>query len=170
MSVGVLLREPLGGSPLNSRLAARVSVCDFKRLSLHAWRALDYVRRGKRSWYAVRTDGKTIVYRHREIIGLARGSVDEDRRSGDTLDNRRCNLRPATRSQILQNRFKSHAKSSRYKDVAFFRRTCRWESYIKVERQKRRIGFFDSELEAAHAYDVEARKLFGKSAKLNEGT
>ncbi|MCP4590703.1 MAG: hypothetical protein GY842_08160 [bacterium] len=42
-----------------------------------------------------------------------------------------------------------------------------WEVAITVKGQRRQLGFFDDEIEAAKAYDQAARQHFGQYAYLN---
>jgi hypothetical protein len=59
--------------------------------------------------YAIRSVGRTLEYLHRTILTRAEGPPPEpgmigDHRNGDTLDNRRCNLRWASKSMNAKNR------------------------------------------------------------------
>lgn len=87
------------------------------------------------------------------------------------LDNRRENLRIVTHSQNMQNsRTKARGgKASIYKGVTLTR-SGRWLTYIgsargKVKREY--LGRYDTEEEAALAYDKKAKELFGEYANLN---
>ena len=86
----------------------------------------------------------------------------------DTRDNRWVNLRPATKSQNLQNR-PAHNRikptTSRFKGVCRIKE--KWCAQICSDGRKRRIGVFESEIDAARAYDDQARKLHGEFAYLN---
>lgn len=112
--------------------------------------------------------------------GYARGVKDEkdvymaklilkstitDHINGDRLDNRKCNLRPATDSQNTMNRTKSKFTKNKYKGVQ-----CagnKWRAYIGFNKKQYHIGMFESETEAVIAYNNKARELFGEYAKLN---
>lgn len=86
----------------------------------------------------------------------------------DTLDNRRDNLRICTVSQNNMNRKKSRkTQSSIYKGVCWYARSRKWIARIKYYETKYHLGYFDSEIEAAKAYNNKARELFGEFAKLN---
>lgn len=91
-----------------------------------------------------------------------------DHINGNGLDNRRENLRPATRSQNGGNRRKAMLATSRFKGVSRYPQDhARWIANIGVEGHKLYLGIFTSELNAALAYDMAARFHFGEYAALN---
>jgi hypothetical protein len=84
-----------------------------------------------------------------------------DHKNGNRLDNRIENLRECSLSQNQQNRTKSMNCSSIYKGVS--NKSNKWQARIKQFY----IGLFNTELEAAIAYDEVAKRLFGDFAKTN---
>jgi hypothetical protein len=108
------------------------------------------------------------VYLHQLVIGK-RLLVDVDHRNGQTLDNRRSNLRPATRSQNIGNSA-SNVGTSKFKGVYFSARDGRanvWVAEITLSRVKRYLGAFVLEKDAAKAYDRAAFQAFGPYARFN---
>jgi hypothetical protein len=130
-------------------------------------------------WYAAtsrtRQDGKYRVigrlfaprkniYMHRLIMNAPKG-MEVDHINGDPLDNRRINLRICTRSQNAKNIIKHIENgSSKYKGVSFDFVNRKWKSRIQCNRKEIWIGRFDSEIEAAKAYDRAAKELYGEFA------
>ena len=81
-------------------------------------------------------------------------------------DNRIANLRPATDSLNAVNKVKK-VGASEYRGVSFVKLTGRWQAHITKEGVKRTIGTFDTEREAADAYNRAAVVAFGEFALLN---
>jgi hypothetical protein len=151
----------------------------------------DYERLSKNKWYVVVSNPKTVpiiyaarsvhsprsqgshmqqIWMHREVLGLPRTRTPEqaDHRNGETLDNRRNNLRVATRSQNGGNRRKSGGCVSIFKGVDIFKPNGRWRAMIGRNGAKKHLGYFGTEKEAALAYNAAALARWGEFARLNE--
>lgn len=102
---------------------------------------------------------------HVQIMNFPNLSVDHI--NGNTLDNRKENLRIVTHSQNTKNRTKSKNKTSKFKGVNFCKRSKKWRVRIKVEYKSINLGYYTNEIEAAIAYNKAAKKYFGKYAKPN---
>jgi hypothetical protein len=140
---------------------------DYYHLSKYKW----YIKGCFGKFYAARNykyDSKQTksVAMHREIMNAPKGLL-VDHRNGNGLDNRRENLRLATRSQNNCNTTKRKNTSSRFVGVSFDKRKRRWIAYINHNGKKIFLGYFDSEIEAAKAYDAAAKKYHGEFARLN---
>ena len=104
---------------------------------------------------------------HREIIKASDGEMC-DHINHNGLDNRKVNLRLATRYQNAWNRRKPNVNSrSKYKGVSWNERQKRWHARIQVNNQSRSLGFFKDEVEAAKMYDAAAQKYHEEFAVLN---
>jgi len=91
-----------------------------------------------------------------------------DHINGDGLNNRKVNLREASRAENSWNSGKSRGVSrSKYKGPAWDSRDKRWEVRISVNGRRIYLGRFKNEVEAAKAYDAAAKKYHGRYANLN---
>lgn len=90
-----------------------------------------------------------------------------DHVNGDGLDNRRKNLRVATRSQNGANRRVRHNKTSQYLGV-YKRENGKWRVSMTCDGVGMKFGNFDSEEAAALAYNAAAIQRHGEFARLNE--
>lgn len=109
---------------------------------------------------------RSTISLHRMVMGFPLKPVDHINRNG--MDNRRSNLRICTPSQNVANGSATRNKSSRFKGVHYSQAENRW---IAVVTQNGRPVFrkrFKSEADAASAYDMAARELFGEFATTNQ--
>ncbi len=141
---------------------------DYYWLSRYQWSIIG----NGRKFYAIRN----IVVRPRKtkILNLHRAIMDApaglmvDHKNGDSLDNRRANLRLATRAQNVQNSQKRSTKTtSRFIGINLEKKSGRWAVKIVYEGKRLWLGRFKDELEAAKAYDAAAKKYHGEFARLN---
>jgi hypothetical protein len=141
---------------------------DFDRLNAHKWCA-EKQRTGK--FYAAR--GIWIppiihhVYMHREIMNAPKGLDVDHIREQDTLDNRRSNLRLATRSQNMCNQRKRKDNISGYKGVHWHNQAKKWQAQININGKGISLGLYSAVEDAARAYDAAAIKYHGEFAKTN---
>jgi hypothetical protein len=103
------------------------------------------------------------LFMHRAIVSAPSG-FEVDHINGDTLDNRKCNLRICTRAQNGAN---IPTRRDGFKGVWFRKDTGKWAAEISPCRKKISLGSFLSEEEAARAYDAAARLHYGDYARLN---
>lgn len=150
-------RVPVG------RLFALVDDGDFDAVAAYKWRPV----RPRNVTYALanlpRRDGHGTLYMHRLILGA---SGHADHINGDGLDNRRSNLRVASYAQNAAN-VDQPAGASRFKGVSRSRSSGRWRAYIRTNYRQVHIGTFDTEEDAARAYDRVASAMWGEFARLN---
>lgn len=140
---------------------------------LKQWKWMAHNRNGK--LYAARGGYERLEFKkyrnytismHRVIMNAAKGQ-EVDHINGDSLDNRRENLRLADRFGNNQNAHLRKDNTSGYKGVAFYKAGNKWIAYIGTGKKLRHLGYFLTAKEAAKAYNQKAKELFGEFAKEN---
>ena len=122
--------------------------------------------------YAVRVDPRVsgkkrkLTTLHRLLLGLESSDINGDHRDGDTMNNRRSNLRPATQMQNSWNRKKSKNNTTGYIGVCKVH-WGRYQARIRIDKRNVNLGFFDDPIEAARVYDKAAYDTRGEFATLN---
>lgn len=157
---------------LTKGYSAKVDDEDYPIISKNSWSAkIDQNR-----VYAIRWERKGIflgkrktkvILMHRQILKIDDPEIIIDHINGDCSDNQKHNLRVVTNQQNFFNRSVNQNNSSGYKGVSWNSRSRKWVAQIQVSHQKKHIGFFDSPVDAAIAYDNKAKELFGQYARLN---
>ena len=147
---------------------------DYEELSQYTWTPM----KNGRTWYAYRWTSRKNpprqnILMHRQVMRAPKGTRI-DHRDGNGLNNQRQNLRFTTQQENLRNqRHKKADATSKYKGVYYSKHAKKWVMQITLgtlsakghkQRLKRN---FETEEEAARAYDDSARKLFGDFAALN---
>ena len=145
---------------------ALVDDIDFEELSSYKWH-LD-------SWGYPRTpnrnnpERKMIMMRMHRMVLKPEKKVITDHVNGDTLDNRRSNLRIVTDQQSAFNKGLEIRNKSGYKGVCWSKQRNKWQAKIEVNDKKIYLGFFIDKIDAAKAYNEGATKYFGEFARLND--
>lgn len=141
---------------------------DYERASGYKWRPQILRRKdgSVKKVYARRRIKDKAQLLHRFIIGLDDLQTDIDHEDHNGLNCQRQNLRVATRSQNSRNARKTPLpRSSRFKGVCWYKRYEIWRAQVGAKH----LGYFNSELDAALAYDEAVVKQFGEFAQTNFG-
>lgn len=152
--------------PLSNGLAALVDDEDYEHVvAAGPWHATKprggrvYAQRSVR-----RPDGRRTTQKlHMYLTGWP--ETDHWDRNG--LNNRRTNLRLATRGQNNANTRLRSDSTSGFKGVAWHKRSRYWYARIRVGGQTRFLGCFPTPEDAARAYDQAALEAYGSFARLN---
>jgi hypothetical protein len=90
-----------------------------------------------------------------------------DHIDGNPENNFIWNLRPVTPQQNMYNSKIPSTNTSGYKGVSWHKDTKKWRSKIQHNNKFIHIGCYTDLHEAAEAYNVKAKELFGEYARLN---
>jgi hypothetical protein len=128
---------------------------DYELISRFNWRA-EKTASGK--YRAVAT-----VRAHRILVDYPLA----DHKNGNALDNRKENLRPATKQQNSANRDLQANNSTGFKGIYPEKKSGGYVARIQVNNKRIYLGYFKDPIEAAKAYDKAAREYFREFARTN---
>lgn len=132
--------------------------CDIDKVEAYSWFINRY------GYPAVKHKGKTILF-HRLITDAPKG-IDVDHLNGNRFDNRRCNLRLATRSQNMMNRVYAKGKSG-HRNV-FWQSGCNmWEVCTTQNGEKVFRKFYKNLDEACRVAEEKHKEIFGEYSIYN---
>lgn len=145
--------------PLTQGYVAIIDASDYERVSVYKWHA----RRGltNNTAYAY---NRRFGFMHRFILGVSDPSIEIDHQDGNGLNNRRSNIRTATRRQNSFNA--KYSNKTGFRGVQF--KAGRYLAKIGGRLGGfKYLGSFITPIEAAIAYDEAARERHGEFAQLN---
>jgi hypothetical protein len=149
---------------------AIVDAADYAMLSKITWQSrwnpstLSYY--AQTTLYPGGRKGQHTVQMHRFLLGLEpRDGKVVDHRDGNTLDNRRSNLRVATVGQNGKNRELNSNSTSGLKGVSWTPKLGRWKAQIQSNGKGIFLGYFWDKLDAHAAYCEAATRLHGDFAR-----
>lgn len=127
----------------------------------------------KKNYYADRCEWiggqgrkKLAIKMHRLILGLDRGDKRQgDHINGNSLDNRRSNLRIVTNAQNSINRRRYLSSTTGCKGVSFRKDRGQYQSRITMDGKTRFLGFFSRLEDAAAAYRQAAKEMHGEFSR-----
>ncbi len=158
--------------PLTQGMIAQVDDEDFEWLSQWKWTLQKNKQGHKFFFYATRRTtrrnhvSRKCIIMHRLIMNAPHGLL-VDHKDGNGLNNKRSNLRICNNSQNLANGKQiNHRKTSMFKGVRWIVRLNKWCARIG-RSGKHYLGLFNTEEQAAKAYDEAAKKQYGEFSCLN---
>jgi len=106
---------------------------------------------------------------HKIVWALHHGYIPDnvDHINGDKLDNRIENLRECSHQDNMRNRKKKLGKTL---SKGVYKHHNKYKAMIRSDGVEHYLGLFNSEREAAQAYNTAAERLHGDFAKLNDLT
>ena len=135
----------------------------------HKWSAVTIYRNNGTviNNYAVTRIGKySTVRMHRLITDVAKELVI-DHIDGNGLNNCLSNLRICEQYQNAMNKRPQLNTASIFKGVNWHKGRKKWIATIRINKERKYLGGFIAEEDAAKAYDAAALELFGEFARPN---
>ena len=140
---------------------------DYEKLNQYNWYAKDngytfYAERKMRQFGKRRT-----IRMHRQIMHAPPDKV-VDHKNHHGWDNRKENLQVVSQQENTWNSERGkNTGSSKYKGVNYDKAHRKYRATLCHNRGKIHLGYFESEIEAARAYDEAVKKYRGEFAVLN---
>ena len=153
--------------PLTRGYEAVIDAADVHLVDGLNWFAKLYKRTdGTALVYAVRSQwisggGNNCIRMHR-VIFCDSGTTDVDHIDGDGLNNRRSNLRSATRAENQRNVRRSTRNSSGHKGVDWLGVSGKWRARIRVNGESYHLGVHANIDDAVAAYAEASKRLHGQ--------
>lgn len=148
----------------NKKLKSKLNTLSWQLHFVGSWRVIS--RRSVKGKFET-------IHLGRFIWELCKGKIPKnmviDHKNRNPLDNRLSNLRLASITENNRNLSKRRKSTSKYKGVYWSPEKQRWRATIRINGKKVYLGDFkfEDELKAAKAYNVAAKKHFGKFSCLN---
>lgn len=154
---------------LSKDVRVKIDREDLERVNTHSWRVTKGTTGRIRVVTSIRTPkGVRQLTLGKFLMNPPAGKQVYPRRFNDGLDYRKSNLIVCTlqERQRLLPKMRTNT-SSGYRGVSYSKSEGRWRAGIEVEGRSINLGLYDTEDEAALAYNEAARKHFGELAYQN---
>jgi hypothetical protein len=157
--------------PLTKDKFALVDDDDYYWLSQWNWFAVEI----KNTWYARRSKKKGVlrsnekyeIYLHRIVMRCSNIDFVIDHLDKNGLNNQKENLRICTKSENNKHTSSHKNSSSQYLGVSYDKNRNKWSANLMNNGKKILFKRYNTEIEAAKAYDITAKTQFGVYANLN---
>lgn len=141
------------GYTTNTGRAFYFDLDDYDLISQYVW----HEDRTKTGYASVRTAVKGKHMRLTQVLGY----TFCDHLNRNPFDNRRQNLREATRQQNVRNHNKPKNNTSGCCGVAWMKNVSKWEAYIWINNQKKRLGLFENKEDAVRERVKAEQEVYG---------
>lgn len=148
--------------PLTRGKFAIVDADNYHELAKFKW----FTESAHNTFYAARKQNGKSIKMHRQITN-APDHLVVDHIDHNGLNNRKSNLRLCTFAENAKNINSFAPNTSAYKGVHWHKNLKKWAAQITSDKRSHHLGYFESQLTAAKAYDNAAKKLHGEFATTN---
>jgi hypothetical protein len=134
---------------------------DYEKIIQHNWFPCTP---GKLTYFFFyeRENGKRHYYKlHRFLLNAPEGSV-VDHIDGNTLDNRKANLRITDWKGNARNHGLSSTNTSGYRGVKYDKEKNRWRATIQIKENHIHLGYYPSKEIASYIYEEATKIIFGE--------
>lgn len=143
---------------------------DYEKITSKKWRPYKKdIPRGRIYFTYGEYNGKNndTIRLHRLIMNCTKGDGKViDHVNGNTLDNRKCNLRFCTIGQNVTNMAKRRCNTSGYKGVTWHKQDRLWQAQIMVNYKHIFLGLYKDPKDAYNAYCEASKKYHGEYGRI----
>ena len=142
---------------------SKIDIEDIEKVCTHKWCMSR--KREKPYVHSRFTDG--VIQLHRFLLNISKDKNNKlvvDHINGDTLDNRKCNLRICTNQQNTMNSMIGKNNTSGITGVYWDKSRSKWEVEIMLNRKKIHLGRYGNKEDAIKARKLGEEKYFGEYA------
>lgn len=141
---------------------------DYQNLSKYNWSVFNQNKKIKYAARKIRVNKiPKILFMHRIILRCP-PNLFGDHIDGDGLNNQKYNLRIATKQNNNSNKTKLLRNISGFKGVGYRKDIKKFSARICFNYKEIFLGYFNTNVEAAKAYNKKALELFGEFANINQ--
>lgn len=137
-----------------------INTSDINLIVIYKWCA--WFNKSSKSYYAKSNIGNhKVVSLHRFLLGVTDPKLHVDHINGNTLDNRRSNLRICTAAENTKNHTKPHPRNkSGFRGVCWSKDKLKWKAYITLSGKHKHLLYSHNLIEAAKAFDDAAIEYY----------
>lgn len=141
---------------------------DFEKVKDHNWSIEPYaLKKGKYYFRYFDNEITNTITLHRFVMNCKLYDNKEiDHINGNTLDNRKQNLRVCTHAQNMRNQKKRVNNTTGYKGVHYQKDHKKFIARINVDKKCYRLGYFSTAEEAYAAYCEASKKYHGEFGRV----
>lgn len=143
---------------------------DYEKIKRYHWNILRTEEKKGYKYFQAnlkRCDGKRRkVMLHRIIMNAKTKEEIIDHKNGDTLDNRKTNLRICNKTENNRNQKTSKANVMGIKGVSFVGKKELYQARITVDKKLIHLGYYKTSREAYSAYCEASKKYHGEYGRL----
>ena len=139
---------------------------DYEKVNSIKWHV--YITKGLiyfRTWSYIGRK-QTLLFLHQLVAKTPKG-MKTDHANGNTLDNRKCNLRICTAAENTRNQKRRTDNSSGYKGVSWAKRRGKWVAQIIKDGKHHFLGHFSTPEEAHNAYCEASKNYHGEFGRVS---
>lgn len=143
------------GTTTNTHNEFYIDVDDVDKVKKYSWYEND-------EGYLISRINNKLVRMHRLIMDVKDKKMIVYHINHNTLDNRKVNLRIASRSQNNMNKIRQSNNTSGVTGVTWDNKRKKWRAYIKVNSSQNELGYYDNFNDAVNARKNAEDKYFGE--------